>query len=76
MIDNTVAITVVLANGEIKTASKQENADLFWALNGAGQNFGVITEFVLQAYRQGEMYLGTLLFVSNIQFPYMASKPR
>ena len=62
VIDNTVAFTVVLANGEIKTTSNQENPDLFWALNGAGQNFGVTTEFVLQAYPQKEMYLGTMLF--------------
>ena len=62
VIDNTVSFTVVLANGDIKTASKQENADLFWALNGAGQNFGVTTEFVLQAYPQKELYLGTMLF--------------
>ena len=44
VIDNTISFTVVLANGEIKTASKQENPDLFWALNGAGQNFGVYTD--------------------------------
>ena len=62
VIDNTVSIEVVLANGEIKRASKQENADLFWALNGAGQNFGVTTEFVLQAYPQEKPYLGTMLF--------------
>ena len=41
VIDNTVAFTVVLASGDIKAASKHENPDLFWALNGAGQNFGV-----------------------------------
>lgn len=62
VIDNMVAATVVLANGEIKTASKDENAELFWALNGAGQNFGVTTEFVLQAYPQKELYMGTMLF--------------
>ena len=62
VIDNTVSFTTVLANGEIKTANKKENADLFWALNGAGQNFGVTTEFVLQAYPQRQPYLGTMLF--------------
>ena len=62
VIDNTVEFTTVLANGEIKKSNKQENSDLFWALNGAGQNFGVTTEFVLQAYPQKELYLGTMLF--------------
>ena len=32
VIDNLVSATVVLANGEIKQASKTKNADLFWAL--------------------------------------------
>ena len=62
VIDNMVSARVVLANGEIVRASEQENAELFWALNGAGQNFGVTVEFVLQAYPQGELYLGTMLF--------------
>lgn len=63
VIDNMVSATVVLANGEIKIASRHDNAELFWALNGAGQNFGVTTQFVLQAYPQKELFLGTLLFV-------------
>ena len=62
VIDNTVSFETVLANGEIKRSSKQENPDLFWALNGAGQNFGVTTEFVLQAYAQDKLYMGTMLF--------------
>ena len=62
VIDNTVEFEIVLANGDIKRASKKENPDLHWALNGAGQNFGVTTEFVLQAYPQKELYLGTMLF--------------
>jgi len=62
VIDNMVSATVVLANGDIVTASKEKNPDLFWALNGAGQNFGVTTRFVLQAYPQSDLYLGTMLF--------------
>ncbi|KAK5111596.1 hypothetical protein LTR85_011825 [Meristemomyces frigidus] len=63
VIDNMVGATVVLANGEIKKASKEENSDLFWALLGAGQNFGVTTEFVLQAYPQKDVYMGTMVFM-------------
>jgi hypothetical protein len=71
VIDNTVSATVVLANGEIKTASKTENPDLIWALNGAGQNFGCTTQFVLQAYPQKELYMGTMLFAPS---PEIVSK--
>ncbi|KAH0838928.1 FAD binding oxidoreductase [Fonsecaea pedrosoi] len=61
-IDNLVECTVVLATGEIKKASAQENPDLFWALQGAGQNFGVVTEFVLKAYDQGDVFAGMLMY--------------
>ncbi len=67
VIDNTVSFETVLANGEIKRSSKEENSDLFWALNGAGQNFGVTTEFVLQAYPQEKIYMGTMLFPAETE---------
>ena len=63
VIDNVVAATVVLASGKIVRASKSENADLFWALLGAGQNFGVVTELVLQAYPQEDVFKGTMVFL-------------
>ncbi|KAH9835067.1 FAD-linked oxidoreductase [Teratosphaeria destructans] len=63
VIDNVVSQTVVLADGEIVTASREKNSDLFWALLGAGQNFGVTTEFVFQAYPQQDIYMGTLVFL-------------
>ncbi|KAI7284135.1 hypothetical protein KC345_g2455 [Hortaea werneckii] len=63
VIDNMVSATIVLANGEIKKASKEENPELFWSLLGAGQNMGVTCEFVLQAYPQKDVFMGTLAFL-------------
>ena len=62
VIDNWVEATIVLASGEIKKASKVSDPDLFWALQGAGQNFGVVTEFVLNAYDQGDVFAGMLIY--------------
>lgn len=62
-IDNLLSATVVLANGQIVTASATENADLFWGLRGAGYNFGVVTSFTYQAYDQPDpVYAGLLAF--------------
>jgi hypothetical protein len=35
---------VVLADGSIVWANDQENADLFFAIRGAGSRFGVVTK--------------------------------
>lgn len=45
--DNVVAFEVVLApDGDIVTATADnKNSDLFWALKGGGNNFGVVTNF-------------------------------
>ena len=41
---------IVTADGDLLTASKTENPDLFWAVRGAGANFGIITEAVYEVY--------------------------
>jgi hypothetical protein len=56
---------VVLANGTIVRATRTENADLFKVLKGGGNNFGVVTEYVIQGYPQGDVVGGNLVFVQS-----------
>ncbi|KAF4550090.1 FAD-binding domain-containing protein 19 [Elsinoe fawcettii] len=46
--DNVVSYDVVLGNGTLVTADRDQNCDLFWALKGGGSNFGLVTRFVFQ----------------------------
>ncbi|KAJ4287778.1 hypothetical protein N0V90_012482 [Kalmusia sp. IMI 367209] len=49
--DNVVSYKVVTADGTIRTVSNTSNPDLFWAMRGAGHNFGVILETEFKVYK-------------------------
>ncbi|TGJ83285.1 hypothetical protein E0Z10_g5504 [Xylaria hypoxylon] len=46
--DQFISMNVVLASGEIKTIDK--TSDLWWAMQGAGHNFGIVTSVSVKVY--------------------------
>jgi FAD/FMN-containing dehydrogenase len=60
-VDNLRSAEVVLASGDVVTASDTENPDLFWAIRGGGGNFGVVTSFELQARPLASVLSGPVL---------------
>lgn len=61
--DNVLAYEIVLASGitvQVKRDSPQYN-DLFRALQGGSNNFGIVTRFTFRVFRQGRLWGGTLV---------------
>jgi FAD/FMN-containing dehydrogenase len=56
-VDNLLAVDVVTADGERLRASRDEHADLFWAIRGGGGNFGVVTAFEFNLHAVGPTVL-------------------
>lgn len=49
-IDHLRSVDVVTADGDLVRASADENSDLFWAMRGAGANFGAAVSFEFDAH--------------------------
>lgn len=60
--DNVVAYEVVLADGSIVTADAESNADLFRALKGGSNNFGVVTKFTMRTIKSDRVWGGLTFY--------------
>jgi FAD/FMN-containing dehydrogenase len=60
--DNLLSLDVVTADGECVVASEDQNPDLFWALRGAGGNFGIVTSFQYRVHPLSGVFAGMLLY--------------
>ncbi|MBT2325670.1 FAD-binding oxidoreductase [Variovorax paradoxus] len=62
-VDNLLGVTIVTADGAVRTASSSSEPELFWALRGGGGNFGVATSFEFQLHPVGpEVHAGLVVY--------------
>lgn len=65
-IDSLLEVQIVLGDGSIQFASKEESPDLFWAVRGAGHCFGVVIQFTFQLHEQkNRIWAGQLIFPAS-----------
>jgi FAD/FMN-containing dehydrogenase len=60
-VDNLEAVEIVTADGVVRTANREQEPDLFWALRGGGGNFGVVTRFTYRLHEVGPTVYGGLV---------------
>jgi len=73
--DQFVSLNVVLADGSLKTVSATSNSDLWWAMKGAGHNFGIVTSATVKIYPKihTTWAIETLMFTGDkVQAVYQA----
>ncbi|MFC8366909.1 FAD-binding oxidoreductase [Streptomyces sp. NPDC057239] len=51
--DSLRSLTVVTADGTVRTASREEEPELFWAARGGGRGIGVVTSFEFDLHPLG-----------------------
>ena len=59
--DNLISVDLLTAAGDLLTVSAERNQDLFWAVRGAGHNFGIVTSFEYKLHEVGAVTGGMLM---------------
>ncbi len=60
-LDNLISLDIVSADGQLRTASATENADLFFGVRGTHSNFGVVTSLEYRLHPVGPMVISGLV---------------
>jgi FAD/FMN-containing dehydrogenase len=71
--DTLASAEVVTASGEVLTASRDQNPELFWCLRGGGGNFGVVTSFEYSLWQVGPQVYGGAIAWPGAEAPRVLS---
>ncbi|KAJ7727580.1 FAD dependent oxidoreductase [Mycena metata] len=61
-VDTVTAYELVKPNGNIVTVTAASDPDLFFALKGGGNNFGIVTKFTLKTFARGNVWGGAISY--------------
>ncbi|KAJ6086071.1 FAD-binding domain-containing protein [Penicillium sp. IBT 16267x] len=63
--DNILEYEIVLASGKIITVNESSYPDLFLALKGGGNNFGIATKYTMSTYPLGKFWGGFIAYETD-----------
>ena len=63
--DQVVNFEVVLADGTIINANKDSHTDLYRALKGGGNNFGIVTRFDVVTFPAHDIWDGSVVYTKS-----------
>ena len=66
-IDDLLAAEIVTADGRLRMVDAEHEPDLFWAIRGAGANFGVVTRFKLRLHELDGVVGGILVLPATAE---------
>ncbi len=66
-IDDLIAAEIVTADGRLRVVDAEHEPDLFWAIRGAGANFGVVTRFKLRLHELDGVVGGILVLPATAE---------
>jgi hypothetical protein len=69
---NIISYQLVLASGSVTTASASTNPDLWRALKGGSNNFGIVTSFTARSFHCTNIWSG-FLYMPSFQAPKVLS---
>ncbi|KAJ9626251.1 hypothetical protein H2203_003883 [Taxawa tesnikishii (nom. ined.)] len=60
--DNVITFEMVTAAGEVLTVSQDTHPELWRALKGGSNNFGIVTAFEVHCFEQGPLWMGNYYY--------------
>ncbi|PVH91512.1 FAD-binding domain-containing protein, partial [Periconia macrospinosa] len=63
--NNILGFELALANGSLIDVNAESAPDLYWALKGGSNNFGIVTRYDLKTFPLGQVFGGSVTWASN-----------